>query len=146
MGSAASCLAREWGDYGYRFTGVESPTPVVSVFTVRCSDGAEFAILADKWGNCAVAPDGRCGACGHGPSDACCGGGAVREYLFTYRDFCGAPRRGTEPYEVVVCAHCSQVIEQDGSAWRHRDSGWAMCDVSARTFAEPRAVAEPAAA
>lgn len=57
MSSAAGFLVREWGDYGYRFTGITSPSFAVSVFTVRCSDGAEFAIGADKWGNCAALPD-----------------------------------------------------------------------------------------
>ncbi len=58
MSGAAAFLAREWGDYGYRFTGIESPTFAVSVFTVRHSDGSEFAIGADRWGNCAALPDG----------------------------------------------------------------------------------------
>lgn len=57
MSSAAGYLAREWGDYGYRFTGILSPTSAVSVFSVRHSDGSEFAIAADKWGNCAALPD-----------------------------------------------------------------------------------------
>ena len=58
MSSAAGYLASNWGDYGYRFTGIESPTGAVSVFTVRHSDGSEFAILVDKWGNADQAPDG----------------------------------------------------------------------------------------
>ena len=52
MGSAAGYLTRNWGDCGYRFTGIESPTHAVSVFRVVCSDGGRFAIVADKWGNC----------------------------------------------------------------------------------------------
>jgi hypothetical protein len=56
VSAAAGCLARNWGDYGYRFTGIESVTHAVAVFSVRCSDG-EFAILADKWGNAEPAPD-----------------------------------------------------------------------------------------
>lgn len=52
MSSAAGYLTRNWGDYGYRFTGIESPTGAVSVFRVECSDGGRFAIVADIWGNC----------------------------------------------------------------------------------------------
>lgn len=51
MSSAAGYLTREWGDYGYRFTGIESRTYAVAVFRVRCSDGSEFSIVTDKWGN-----------------------------------------------------------------------------------------------
>jgi hypothetical protein len=52
MSGAAGYLTRNWGDYGYRFTGIESPTHAVSVFRVTVSDGGRFAIVADKWGNC----------------------------------------------------------------------------------------------
>ena len=51
MSSAAGYLVREWGDYGYRFEGIETRTYAVSVFRVVCSDGGRFAIIADKWGN-----------------------------------------------------------------------------------------------
>ena len=52
MSSAASYLRREWGDYGYRFEGIETWSHAVSVFRVSCFDGSRFAIVADKWGNC----------------------------------------------------------------------------------------------
>ena len=51
MSSAASYLIRNWGDYGYRFEGIETRTFAVSVFRVSCSDGGRFSIVADKWGN-----------------------------------------------------------------------------------------------
>jgi hypothetical protein len=51
MSSAAGYLTREWGDYGYRFEGIETRTYAVSVFRVVCSDGGRFSIVADKWGN-----------------------------------------------------------------------------------------------
>ena len=51
MSSAASYLIRNWGDYGYRFEGIETRTFAVSVFRVVCSDGGRFSIVADKWGN-----------------------------------------------------------------------------------------------
>lgn len=53
LSSAAGYLVRNWGDYGYRFEGIESPSGAVSVFRVVCSDGGRFSIVADKWGNCA---------------------------------------------------------------------------------------------
>ncbi len=52
MSSAAGHLARNWGDYGYRFEGIETRTRAVTVFRVCASDGGRFAIVADKWGNC----------------------------------------------------------------------------------------------
>ena len=51
MSSAAGYLTRNWGDYGYRFEGIETRTHAVSVFRVVCSDGGRFAIVADKWGD-----------------------------------------------------------------------------------------------
>lgn len=52
MASAASYISRNWGDYGYRITGIRSETHVVACFEVRSSDGSTFTVLADKWGNC----------------------------------------------------------------------------------------------
>ena len=51
MSCAAIHLRENWGDYGYRFTGIETRTYAVSVFRVCCSDGSRFSIVADKWGN-----------------------------------------------------------------------------------------------
>ena len=51
LSAAGSYIAREWGDYGYRFEGIETRTHAVSVFRVVCSDGGRFSIVADKWGN-----------------------------------------------------------------------------------------------
>lgn len=51
MSSAAGYLVQNWGDYGFRFEGIETPTYAVSVFRVVCSDGGRFSIVADKWGN-----------------------------------------------------------------------------------------------
>jgi hypothetical protein len=53
MSSAAGYLTRNWGDYGYRFEGIETRTGAVSVFRVACFDGSRFSIVADKWGNTA---------------------------------------------------------------------------------------------
>jgi hypothetical protein len=52
LGAAASYVAREWGDFGYRIEGIESPTSRVSLFYVRASDGSRFVVAADMWGNC----------------------------------------------------------------------------------------------
>jgi hypothetical protein len=52
MASAAGHLTRNWGDYGYRFEGIETRTHAVSVFRVACSDGGRFSIVADKRVNC----------------------------------------------------------------------------------------------
>ena len=52
MSAASGYLTRNWGDYGYRFTGIESPTTKVSLFHVAFSDGSRFTIAADRWGNC----------------------------------------------------------------------------------------------
>jgi hypothetical protein len=57
LGAAGSYIAREWGDHGYRIEGIESPTHAVSLFHVRCGDGARFIIAADKWGDCQKAAD-----------------------------------------------------------------------------------------
>ena len=51
MSSAAGYLRENWGDYGYRFEGIETRTYAVSVFRVVVSDGGRFSIVADKWGN-----------------------------------------------------------------------------------------------
>lgn len=51
MSAAAGYLRREWGDYGYRFEGIETWSHAVSVFRVSCFDGSRFSIVADKWGN-----------------------------------------------------------------------------------------------
>ena len=52
MSSAAGYLVDNWGDYGYRFEGIESHTSAVAVFRVVCVlDGGRFSIVADKWGN-----------------------------------------------------------------------------------------------
>ena len=52
MSSAAGHLVANWGDYGYRFEGIETRTHAVSVFRVVCGDDGRFCIVADKWGNC----------------------------------------------------------------------------------------------
>ena len=52
MASVGSYISREWGDYGYRIEGIESPTYAVSVFRVVASDGARFSVLVDRWSNC----------------------------------------------------------------------------------------------
>ena len=51
MSAAAGYLTRNWGDYGYRFEAIESPTHRVSLFRVCCSDGGRFTIAADRYGN-----------------------------------------------------------------------------------------------
>ena len=57
LGSAGSYIAHEWGDYGYRIEGIQSPTHAVSLFHVVCRDGGRFIVAADKWGNCQKAAD-----------------------------------------------------------------------------------------
>lgn len=48
--AAASFVAGNWGDHGYR-VAVDVATVDGAVFLVRCSDGGEFRILVDRWGN-----------------------------------------------------------------------------------------------
>lgn len=50
MGAAASYVQREYGYSGYRI-GLETGGYVGGVFRVRCSDGGEFHLVADRWGN-----------------------------------------------------------------------------------------------
>jgi hypothetical protein len=52
MSAAAGYISDEWGDYGYRITGIESPTRAVSAFRVVASDGSRFTVFADRYGNC----------------------------------------------------------------------------------------------
>jgi hypothetical protein len=52
LSAAASYIAREWGDYGYRVEGVESWTERVTLFFVVHHDGSRFVVGADSWGNC----------------------------------------------------------------------------------------------
>lgn len=52
LASAGSYISHEWGDYGYRVEAIETRTFSVSVFRVCASDGARFAVITDKWGNC----------------------------------------------------------------------------------------------
>lgn len=51
LAAAGSYISHEWGDYGYRIEGIESPSPRVSVFRVCTSDGGRFSVLADRYGN-----------------------------------------------------------------------------------------------
>lgn len=53
MFAAAGFVSREWGDYGYRL-GVESSWFEGAVFLVQHSDGSEFRILVDRWGNASL--------------------------------------------------------------------------------------------
>ena len=52
LSAAGSYIAREWGDYGYRIEGIESPSRVVSLFYVCASDGSRFTVAVDRWSNC----------------------------------------------------------------------------------------------
>ena len=58
LASLGSFVAREWGDYGYRFEGIESPTYYVTVGHVVASDGSRFDVCVDRWGNCRSVPEG----------------------------------------------------------------------------------------
>ena len=50
LASLANYVAREWGDYGYRFTGFETYGNATAGF-VTCSDGSRFTVLVDRWSN-----------------------------------------------------------------------------------------------
>lgn len=50
MGAAASYVQREYGYSGYAI-GIESGGYGGGIFRVRCSDGGEFHLVADRWGN-----------------------------------------------------------------------------------------------
>lgn len=47
VGAIVSTVRQHWGDYGYRV----APTAVRGIWAVRWSDGAEFYLAADRWGN-----------------------------------------------------------------------------------------------
>jgi hypothetical protein len=49
--SLGSYVAREWGDYGYRFESIHSPNRLVTVGHVVCSDGGRFWVAVDRYGN-----------------------------------------------------------------------------------------------
>ncbi len=53
MSAAASYVGREYGYSGYRI-GIESD----GLFRVRCSDGGEFHLVSDHWGNVTDVRDG----------------------------------------------------------------------------------------
>jgi hypothetical protein len=48
--SAGAYLRKEWGDYGYSI-GVELAGIGAYLFTCRHSDGSEFFLLSDRYGN-----------------------------------------------------------------------------------------------
>lgn len=50
MIAAARFLVDNWGEYGYRI-GVQYTTHSGAIFGCRHSDGSEFFIHADKYGN-----------------------------------------------------------------------------------------------
>lgn len=50
LSSAAAFVRQGWGDHGYRIA-IDAATVDGTVFLVRCSDGGEFRILVDRWGN-----------------------------------------------------------------------------------------------
>ena len=58
LASLGGYIAHEWGDYGYRVTGIESPTWAVSVAHVCASDGSRFDVMGDRYGNCRAVPEG----------------------------------------------------------------------------------------
>ena len=51
MAAAGSYVAREYGDCGYSFEQIESPTRRVSLFHVVAGDGSRFIVAADRYGN-----------------------------------------------------------------------------------------------
>lgn len=50
MGAASSYVQREYGYSGY-VIGLESGGYGGGIFRVRCSDGGEFHLVADRYGN-----------------------------------------------------------------------------------------------
>lgn len=51
MGAAASYIAREWGDHGYRI-GLQTVSPGgTGIFLVTHFDGSEFHVASDRYGN-----------------------------------------------------------------------------------------------
>ena len=51
LATMGSYVAREWGDYGYFFEAIESPSRYVSVGHVVASDGSRFFVAVDRWSN-----------------------------------------------------------------------------------------------
>ncbi len=49
--TAAGYLNREWGSYGYRVEGIDSPTSGGVRLFVRHLDGSRFTVEVDRWGN-----------------------------------------------------------------------------------------------
>lgn len=56
MGSAASHLSRNWGDYGYRI-GLEHGVAGGGLFLCSASDGSEFRFYVDRYGNVVDIPE-----------------------------------------------------------------------------------------
>ena len=51
MIAAAGYLSRNWGDYGYRIGVHQAEWNGGGVYGCRASDGSEFFLHSDKWGN-----------------------------------------------------------------------------------------------
>jgi hypothetical protein len=51
MLGAAGFLSRHWGDYGYRISLEAAMLGGGGLFGCRCSDGSEFWIYSDRYGN-----------------------------------------------------------------------------------------------
>jgi hypothetical protein len=56
MIAAAAHVEREYG-YGYRIGCESGMYSGAGIFLVSCSDGGEFRLCADKWGNVDRIPD-----------------------------------------------------------------------------------------
>ncbi len=56
MGAAAGYVSREYGDYGYRL-GIVRAGSAGGIFTVHHSDGSQFYIVSDRYGNVERMPD-----------------------------------------------------------------------------------------
>jgi hypothetical protein len=53
LSGAMHLLSKDWGDYGYTI-GIESAGFNGAVFLVRCSDGGQFRLVSDRWGNASL--------------------------------------------------------------------------------------------
>lgn len=51
--AAGGYLSRNWGDYGYRigYAGQFGTPDKPYLFACSCSDGSEFYLVSDRWGN-----------------------------------------------------------------------------------------------
>jgi hypothetical protein len=70
ISGAIGYVSKNYGDYGYSI-GLEASSMGAGIFLVRCSDGGEFRILSDRWGNASYPPQCNKGTIGCADENLC---------------------------------------------------------------------------